>query len=91
MSAMIEKMARNAWEQNRARVNAMNLDFELPAWEDELEACREDWRQFARDMLAAMREPTPDMIRAVQMAAGGGIFAPVAEHILVAGIDAAAA
>lgn len=64
---MIERAARAAYEGHRERFNATEAggpEYELESWEDGIEALREDWRQFIRDALKAMREPTEAMLLA---------------------------
>lgn len=71
MSELIERMARAAYEAQRARFNPTvteGPEYELQPWEDEPEALRSDWRQFMRDGLVEAREPTERMLEAARKA-----------------------
>lgn len=52
--------ARAMWDENRRRcadaLAKAEVDYELPAWEDDTEALREDWVAFARACLTALAE-----------------------------------
>lgn len=56
---MRERIARAAWEANRARAAGI---VELAPWEDENEALHADWLAFADAALDALREPTEAML-----------------------------
>ena len=62
MTEMVERVAAAMWERNRAV--AAKESIALLPWDEEDEACRDNWRGNAREAMRAMLEPTKPMMEA---------------------------